>query len=47
LIVVCGAESGKKSALAISEIQRAGGKRLPVEAWLRSNNAPLVGAIFE
>jgi methionyl-tRNA formyltransferase len=47
LIVMCGAESGKKSALAISEIQRAGGKRLPVEAWLRSNNAPLVGAIFE
>ncbi len=38
LLVACGL-----SALAITEIQRPGGKRMPVAAWLAGNGAPMAG----
>ncbi|MGL4234295.1 MAG: hypothetical protein ACRCWJ_23275, partial [Casimicrobium sp.] len=44
--VSCGTAQHKKSVLAITEIQRAGSKRIPVNAWLRSNHAPCIGDEF-
>ncbi len=47
LWVRCGNdESGKELVLALDEIQRPGGKRMPVSAWLAGNAAPRVGQRF-
>jgi methionyl-tRNA formyltransferase len=47
LCVRCGdAESDKKSVLAITEIQRAGAKRIPIAAWLGTAVSPQSGELF-
>jgi methionyl-tRNA formyltransferase len=47
LWVACNGINGDKSVLAITEIQRAGGKRTPVSAWLSGSTAPQRGDRFE
>jgi methionyl-tRNA formyltransferase len=41
LLIACGS-----SPIAITEIQRAGGKRMPVSAWLAGGGHPAVGEQF-
>jgi methionyl-tRNA formyltransferase len=46
LLIVCGGDS-EKSVLALNEIQRAGGRRMPVSTWLRGGGAPESGERFQ
>jgi methionyl-tRNA formyltransferase len=41
LLVSCGA-----SVIAITEVQRAGGKRMPVSAWLAGGNHGILGEVL-
>jgi methionyl-tRNA formyltransferase len=47
LAVACGDSQTTRRLLSLEEIQRAGGKRMPMGAWLASENAPLNDEVFE